>query len=122
MVERPIKKSERQAVTKSNDVVEEALDTEPRTIEGATDPTTQSPSEQNTKQRPLPVKDKTKGKEGKEGKGRGDRQKDDQSSRPPMNPALLRGPKPTKPKPPLITKTQEATESDSVDQATQEET
>ncbi len=119
MVERPIKKSERQVVTKSNDVVEEALDTEPRTIEGATDPTTQSPEEQNTKQRPLPVKDKTKGKEGK---GRGDRQKDDQSSRPPVNPALLRGPKPTKPKPPVITKTQETTESDSVDQATQEET
>lgn len=119
MVERPIKKSERQAVTESNEVVEKTLTSEPSTIEGATDSITETPEKRNTKVLPLPTKDKTKAKEGK---GRGSQQKDEQSSRPPMNAALVRGPKPTKAKPPVIQKPQEETESDSVAQEAQEET
>lgn len=114
MVERPIKKSERQAVTESNTVVEAAIEAEP-TIEGSTESITQPSEERTPKKLPLPVKDPTKGK------GRGSQQKDEQSSRAPGNPALMRGPKPTKSKPPIIQKAQEAAESDSIAQADQEE-
>lgn len=116
MVERPIKKSDRQAVTESNTVVEEAVEAEPSTVEGSTESITQSSEERIPKKLPLPVKDNTKGK------GRGSQQKDEQSSKAPGNPALMRGPKPTKSKPPIIQKAQEATESDSIAQTDQEET
>ena len=144
MVERPIKKSERQAVTESNDVVK-APETEPITNEGAQDAITQSPtespesndvvkapqtepitttgaqdaitqpSEERSITKPLLAKDK------KKGKGRGDQRKDEQSIKPPANLALMRGPKPTKAKPPVIPKTQEET-SDSTTEVDQEET
>lgn len=112
MVERPIKKSERQAVAKPDDVGE-AIETQPSMIEDAQDSITQPPEERSTS-RPLPGKDKRKG-------SREDRQKDERSSRTPINPALMRGPKPTKIKPPVVKETQEATAEESVPEADPEE-
>jgi hypothetical protein len=176
MVERPIKKSERQAVTESNDVVK-APETEPITNEGSQEVITQSspesnesthvvkeapkikpittasaqdaitqslaesnefthvvkapetelitnegaqdaitqPSKERSITKPLLAKDK------KQGKGRGEQRKDEQSIKPPANLALMRGPKPTKAKPPVIPKTQEET-PDSTTEVDQEET
>jgi hypothetical protein len=175
MVERPIKKSERQAVTESNDVVK-APETEPITNEGSQEVITQSspesnesthvvkeapkikpittasaqdaitqslaesnefthvvkapetelitnegaqdaitqPSKERSITKPLLAKDK------KQGKGR-EQRKDEQSIKPPANLALMRGPKPTKAKPPVIPKTQEET-PDSTTEVDQEET
>ncbi|MBV8886442.1 MAG: hypothetical protein JO235_20945 [Chroococcidiopsidaceae cyanobacterium CP_BM_RX_35] len=103
MVERPIKKSEREAMAAASHSTEdhsteEGTEAQPGTIEGIHDSSSESPENQGVS-RPRPVKDKSKGK-GK-GKGRGE-QKDEQSSRQPMNPALMRGPRPTKPKAPVI--------------------
>jgi len=130
VVERPIKKSERQAMAETNaetnNAGEEVLETQgfagggsgnfleqaqrsaggssdgveqaqPTTIEGAQDSITPSPEERSTP-RPRLEKDKSKEK----GRGRGGQQKDDRSSRQPANPALMRGPRPTKPKPPVV--------------------
>lgn len=101
MVERPIKKSERQAVTDANNLGA-APEAQPSTNEagGADQP---SPPKSSTTP-PLVIKDK------KKAKGR-ERQKDEQSSKPPVNLALMRGPKPTKPKPP-VTKAPEAASDD----------
>lgn len=113
MVERPIKKSERQTVAEPSDVVEEVLETEPSSSEGGLGSITQFPEERNTT-RPYRAKDKTKGK------GKGNQKEDSRSS--PVNPALMRGPKPTKPKPPVIKETQSATADDSVTEPGQETT
>ncbi len=114
MVERPIKKSERQAITEPSDVVKQDLETEPSLIEGSLDSITQSPEERNTT-RPSPRKDKTKGK------GKGNQQEEDRSRL--GNPALMRGPKPTKPKPPVIKETQpETADEDSGNEPGQETT
>lgn len=87
MVERPIKKSDRQTIA-------EPSNTESSPIESNPDTNTQ-PSEERSTPRPFRGKDKTKGK------GR-DKQEDSRSTA--MSPALARGPKPTKPKPPAIKK------------------
>ena len=101
MVERPIKKSERQAVSPSSDVGEEATEKR-RPIVKRVDSTT---SEEESAPRSFQKKDRSKGR----GKG------NQQESRPAtVNPALMRGPKPTKPKPPAIQETPEATSEDSV--------
>ena len=88
MVERPIKKSERQAVAPSSDVGEQ--------VKGKERPIEEPPD--STSGQSFRRQDKTK--------GRGKRQQQD--SRPSnVNPALVRGPKPTKPKPPVLLETQE---------------
>jgi hypothetical protein len=141
MVERPIKKSERQAVTESNEVGK-APQTEPSTNEGAQDSITQSQAESNEvgkapqaepstnedaqdsitqSQQKRIITQPVSAKDKKKGGGRGDQRKDEQSSKPPVNLALMRGPKPTKPKPPAVKAPQEET-SDSAAQAEQEET
>lgn len=96
MVERPIKKSEREAMAAASHSSEETLEAQPGNLEDIHDSSLESPENQGVS-RPRPVKDKSKGK----GKGRG-QQKDEQSGRQPMNPALMRGPKPTRPKAPVI--------------------
>jgi hypothetical protein len=113
MVERPIKKSERQTVASPNDVVEEVLGTEPSDIEGSQGSINQSPEERSTT-RPLRRKDKTKEK------GKGNQQESEHSRQ--VNPALIRGPKPTKSKPPVIKQSQEATTEESVTEPSQETT
>lgn len=113
MVERPIKKSERQTVAQPSDFVQEVPETESRPVEGSRDSIIQSP-EDESKTRPFRGRDKTKGK------GKGNQQEDERSRA--VNPALMRGPKPTKPKPPVSKKTQEATAEDSVTEPGQETT
>lgn len=110
MVERPIKKSERQVVAPNSDVAEEATEKR-RPIEERLDSTT---SEERSTPRSFQKKDRSKGR----GKG------NQQESRPTnVNPALMRGPKPTKPKPPVMQETPEATSEDSVtDTETPQET
>jgi hypothetical protein len=97
MVERPIKKSSRQ------DVGEEVKGKE-SPIEERVDSTTSKAFQR---------KDRTKGR----GK---DNQEDSRNSR--VNPALVRGKKPTRPKPPVIQEMSEPTEEDSVTETSQETT
>lgn len=99
MVERPIKKSERLAANANN---LGAAPDQPSTHEAgdADQPSSQKPS----------ITPPIVGKDKKKAKGR-ERQKDEQSSKPPVNLALMRGPKPTKPKPP-VTKAPEAVSDD----------
>ena len=99
MVERPIKKSERQTVAQPSDVVEEVRETEPDTIEGSLESIT-TKREQPSKTRPF------------RGKGKGNQQEDSRSKSP-VNAALMRGPKPTKAKPPVIKETESQPDSDS---------
>lgn len=58
MVERPIKKSERQANTSPSNAVEEAFATESNSVEGSLDPNSQTLQKQSTAQ-PVRRKDKT---------------------------------------------------------------
>lgn len=104
MVERPIKKSERQTVDKPSDGQEEVLETESR------------PTEDEGRGTTRPVR----GKEKQKGKGKGNQQEDSSSRQ--MNLALARGPKPTKPKPPVIKETEEANTEDSVTEPDQQTT
>lgn len=105
MVERPIKKSERQ-IAEPSDATEA--------------PESQQPSvgeENATSSTPLPEKRKVippvAGKEnGKGKKGRGSKKEDEPAA--PTNLALMRGPKPSKPKPPpAVTTSSEETQTDS---------
>ncbi len=105
MVERPIKKSERQAMAESS-TAEEVVETQP-TFEGV------QPSEEREKPRPRLDKDKGKGKDKDKDRGRGGKPKDDRESKSPTNLALMRGPKPTKPKPPVVQEDQEETAENS---------
>jgi hypothetical protein len=95
MVERPIKKSERQTVAPESDAGEE--------VKGKG----RSPEERldSKPSRSFQKKDRKKGR----GKGR---QEDSRPSS--VNPALVRAPKPQKPKPPVIEETPDATSEDSV--------
>lgn len=118
MVERPIKKSERQAVTESNtdnvvDVVKEAPQEPTSTDEGAETPI--QSSSKRVISLPIPAKDKKKEKD------RGDRRKDEQADKPPASLALMRGPKPTKPKSPVVVKASPEP-TDDADPTEQEET
>lgn len=113
MVERPIKKSERQAIAEPSDVVKEVVETEPNLMSGSLDSTIPPPAERNTT-RPSPRKDKTKGK------GKDNQQQEERSK--PANPALMRGPKPTKPKPPVIKDPQPEAAEDSGTEPGQETT
>jgi hypothetical protein len=113
MVERPIKKSERQTAPSTSDVVEEVQETEPSPVEGSQSSITQSSEERSTT-RPIRRKDKT------DKKGKGNQQESERSGQ--VNPALVRGPKPTKPKPPVIKEIQQATTEDSDTEPGQETT
>ena len=110
MVERPIKKSERQ-ISSQGDVVEAAPETEPNLTEDSQVSVTQ-PLEERSSSRPLPRKDKTKEKT------KSNQQESERSRQ--VNPALARGPKPTKPKLPVVKETTDA--EDSVEDADGETT
>ena len=115
MVERPIKKSERQAATTTE--VQQASGTA-QGIEGVRE-TNAAPEQRSTTPRPSkdrPAKDKDKDQR----KGRKGQQKDE-GARPPLNPALMRGPKPTKPKPPVIEAASEEQEATAEEPLTQTE-
>ena len=102
MVERPIKKSDRQPIA-------EPSHTETSPIESNPDTNAQS-SEERSVPRPFRGKDKTKAKS-----------KDKEDSRStPGNPALMRGPKPTKPKPPAIKKAESEGE-DAAEETTEDQ-
>ncbi len=111
MVERPIKKSERQAITPNSDVGQEAKGQE-RPTEERIDPTTSASGERSAP-RSFQKKDRAKGR------GKGNQQESRPAS---VNPALMRGPKPTKPKPPVIQETPETAIEDSVTETPQETT
>ncbi len=99
MVERPIKKSDRQAVDSKSDVVSEVKETEGGSKERRLDDITRSSEERKT----------TPSFRGKDqAKGRGKRNQPSDSRPSNVNPALMRGPKPTKPKPPVTQETESA--------------
>lgn len=89
MVERPIKKSERQTNAAPSDAVEEVAATELKSAEGSIETTSPGIKEKKIIQ-PVQRKDKTKGK----GKGR-----EIENEPLPVNRALVRGPKPKKAEP-----------------------
>jgi hypothetical protein len=120
MVERPIKKSERQTVDSKSDVVKPIKKTERRLDEGNSNETPPSSEERNAP-RSFRGKDKTKGR------GKRNQQSDGRPSN--VNPALMRGPKPPKSKPPVseepASETVEETESETIedsDTQTEQET
>ena len=96
MVERPIKKSERQVAPPSDagEETQEVQETQPNTVENSLEVTTALPE----KRKVIPS---VPGKE--KSKDRGRSSKGEEVATPPMNMALMRGPKPTKPKPPVVT-------------------
>ncbi len=109
MIERPIKKSDRQAVPQSNDVVEKVIKTESLEERDITLPRKDHKiSRKEPQERPEPQERQNR-------QDRQNRQKEEFSSRTPVNPALVRGPKPTKPKPPVIPALNEATEADAIE-------
>ena len=99
MVERPIKKSERQATDKPSS--DAAGSQESAALDSGT---------QNSEERGRNRSSRDKGDRGKR-KGRGRDQEDDRAKTP-VNPALMRGPKPTQPKPPVVQSEPEAPEAD----------
>lgn len=103
MVERPIKKSERQAAAPNSDI-DEQVKGKGRPIEERLD---------STSSRSFQKKDRTKGR------GKGNQENSLKSN---VNPALVRGKKPTKPKPPVLQETPEPTVEDSVAEIPQETT
>lgn len=114
MVERPIKKSERQIAEPSN--AGEALETQQPSSEESNVEVSDTPLPEKRKViPPVPGKEKTKGR------GKGARKEDEPSA--PVNLALMRGPKPSKPKPPVVGAPPEDTEaeSDTVSESTPEE-
>lgn len=106
MVERPIKKSERQIAPPSDPGdTQETQETQPNVVEDGLEATTASPE----KRKVIPS---IPGKEKSQGKGKGSR-REEESAIPPTNLALMRGPKPTKPKPPVVAAPSEEVESSS---------
>lgn len=106
MVERPIKKSERQAHAAPSDV-EQVSAPELNSVEGSPDATSLAAKEKITLQ-PVQRKDKTKGK------GSSERQ----SEQLPVNRALVRGPKPKKSELP-IKQSPEITPDDAISESSQ---
>ena len=120
MVERPIKKSERQAKPdgESNESVAKAL---PTTL-----PTRNVDRPTLSKDRPKVAEtDREKESDRSKGKGRGKGKGREEEPRQMVSPALARGPKPTKPKPPEPEVEEippEVTEAVIAEEATAEET
>ena len=126
MVERPIKRSERQAAAVSDpveeqtaaisDPVEEQTTAISDVVEGQTTTVSNAVEESKSESSPVearldstapPSEGRSKprislDKDRKKVKGKGNQQ-ESEPSRPGGNPALMRGPKPTRPKPPIIT-------------------
>jgi hypothetical protein len=98
MVERPIKKSDRQAVDSKSDVVSEVKETEGGSKERRLDDITRSSEERKT---PRLFGGKIKPREEVTQSAVGFAPKQRKS-------CLMRGPKPTKPKPPCIQETESA--------------
>ncbi len=94
MVERPIKKSERQVSPEASGVAEKALESEPNRLGDDPEQALKIEPQSEGKRRPN-RQDRNKSSK----KGRDDQQRQQETTR--SNPALLRGPKPTKPKPPV---------------------
>ena len=103
MVERPIKKSERQTHAAPSDAVEEVAATELNS-EGNLETSSPSTKEKKIIQ-PVRQKDKTKGK----GKGR-EAEKEPLS----VNRALVRGPKPKRAEPSAIAQSEEIEQSEEI--------
>src|SRR5919202_3388291 len=101
MVERPIKKSERQTLAPKSDAGEE-VQGKGRSTEERLD---SKPSQTFQK------------KDRKKGRGKG-KQEDSRPSS--VNPALVRGPKPQKPRPPVLEEPPDATSEDSVTESVTE--
>lgn len=95
MVERPIKKSERQAKAESG---------ESQDISAPSEERNSRPARNNDRDR-----DRSKGK----GKGKGKKgSRDDSEPKQMINPALARGPRPVKPQPPVAVEEPLAVEAD----------
>ncbi|WP_009630958.1 hypothetical protein [Synechocystis sp. PCC 7509] len=107
MVERPIKKSERQ-IDPPSEVGEEIQELQPKAVEDNLEATTTSPEKRKVIPS-VPGKEKTKSR------GKGSNR--EETTAPPMNMALMRGPKPTKTKPPVVAATPEQVESSSEPQS-----
>ncbi len=107
MVERPIKKSERQKVAEPQDVLEEALETQLGSTEDDFPGETQSPRKGRTSQ-------SFRGKGNSKRKGKGKQAEDERPGQ--VNPALMRGPRPTKPKPPVLKAEPEVVESSTTEE------
>lgn len=106
MVERPIKKSERQAV--------EA---------GATEQSEQQAEVRSERQPPSPPnkdKDRPARSKGRDDRKRGDRDRKEEVSKPPAMMALMRGPRPVQPKPVVEEPLEEVQETVSEEGATEE--
>jgi hypothetical protein len=103
MAERPIKKSERQ----SSNGVEERLEAAPASSEGNFDPEPSSPRRERSPNK------------SSRGKGKGKDKRREKEAAPPINPALMRGPRPTRPKPPVV-KTAEASEDEATPELDQD--
>ena len=113
MVERPIKKSERQTDAAPSDAVEEVSATELNSVEAGLD-TTSPVIKRNATIQPVHRKDKTKGQSKGQGKGR-----EPQNEPQPTNRALVRGPKPQKTELPTIKPSQEETSEDATSEPSQ---
>lgn len=112
MVERPIKKSERQTDAAPSDAVEEVSATELNSVEAGLD-TTSPVTKRNATIQPVQRKDKTK-EQGRQGKGR-----EQQNESLPVNRALIRGPKPQKRELPTTKQSQEETPEDAIGEPSQ---
>ena len=113
MVERPIKKSERQTDAAPSDAVEEVSATEVNSVEAGID-TTSPVIKRNATIQPVHRKDKTKGQSKGQGKGR-EAQNEPQVT----NRALVRGPKPQKTELPTIKPSQAETSEDATSEPSQ---
>ncbi|HEY9778964.1 MAG TPA: hypothetical protein V6D09_02295 [Leptolyngbyaceae cyanobacterium] len=117
MVERPIKKSERQTDAAPSDAVEEVSATEVNSVEAGID-TTSPVIKRNATIQPVHRKDKTKGQDKGQGKGQG-KGREPQNEPQPTNRALVRGPKPQKTELPTIKPSQEETSEDATSEPSQ---
>ncbi len=103
MVERPIKKSERQA-SEASDATSASTETQPSQVEGSTalpDGIKPASSSRPVKKGDAPRNDVPRGdaprSEDKRGKRNDRGKKSEKADAPPINPALMRGPRPPKP-------------------------
>lgn len=111
MVERPIKKSERQ-IAPPSDAGEETREQIQETQTNAVENSLETPTAPPEKRKVIPS---VPGKEKSKGRGKGGKREEEPS--PPMNLALMRGPKPTKPKPPVVTAPTEEAPTAEVEEA-----
>lgn len=104
MVERPIKKSERQAIANASTAAGETLDSEPRAVNGDAEPS--SAPKPRSIPRPSRLKDdqgsESRGRDDKgKGKGKGRSRDNDEPVRP-ASLATMRGPRPVQAPEPVV--------------------